>query len=92
MDVRIYKPSKNAMQSGRARTGLWHMEYEMTSPRRPENLMGWVASDDTLNQPPLKFETLEDAITFAKKNNLKYDVLPERKRKIVPKNYGDNFK
>ncbi|MBI1300463.1 MAG: oxidoreductase [Alphaproteobacteria bacterium] len=92
MDVKIYKPSKNAMQSGRAKTENWILEYETETPRDNEPLMGWISSEDTLNQVQLKFKSQEDAVSFANKKNWNYVVLPEQKRRVKPRNYTDNFK
>ncbi|MBU0858900.1 MAG: ETC complex I subunit [Alphaproteobacteria bacterium] len=93
MDVRIYKPSKNAMQSGRAKTeGAWLLEYETASPRKPDPLMGWNSCGDTLNQVRLKFETAEEAVAFAQKKGWGYSVQISHERRVIPRNYGDNFK
>jgi len=35
---RIYQPPKSAMQSGRAVTSVWTLEYEVETARRPEPL------------------------------------------------------
>lgn len=90
--VRIYQPSKTAMQSGRGKTHSWILEYEQATPRRPEALMGWTASADTLNQVQIRFDNLEDARSFAEEKGWSYTVIPPRERKIRPRNYGDNFK
>ena len=92
MKARIYRPSKNAMQSGFARTGKWVLEYEPETAKEPEPLMGWTAAGDTLGQVSLKFATLEDATAFAERKGIEYTVLKERERRISPRNYGDNFK
>ena len=92
MDVKIYKPSKSAMQSGRAIRDSWVLEYETKSSRQAEPLMGWTASSDTLNQVRLKFKSCDDAVSFAKENGWEYTVLPEHNRRVKPRNYGDNFK
>ncbi len=92
MKVRIYQPSKNAMQSGRAGTGKWILEYEPDTRRQPEPLMGWTSSGDTLNQVSLKFKTAEDAVTYAGTKGWEYTVLPPHERRIIPKNYTDNFR
>lgn len=92
MDVKIYKPSKNPMQSGRAIRGSWFLEYETTSARNAEPLMGWTESEDTLNQVRLKFDSCQDAVAFAEDNGWSYTVMPEQKRRVKPRNYGDNFK
>ena len=67
MQVRIYQPSKSAMQSGRGKTHDWVLEYEIATPRRAEPLMGWIASGDTLNQVRLKFPTKDEAVAFAER-------------------------
>tara|TARA_R110001592_G_scaffold16881_9_gene71592 strand:- start:17500 stop:17802 length:303 start_codon:yes stop_codon:yes gene_type:complete len=92
MNVKIYKPSKSAMQSGRSSDKAWVLEYETQSPRQAEPLMGWTQSGDTLNQVRLSFSNSEDAVTFAKEKGWDYDVLPEHNRRVKPRNYGDNFK
>ena len=90
--VKIFKPSKNAMQSARDFKGQWVLEYQREQKVAPEALMGWTSSGDTLNQVRLKFETLEDAIHKAQQEGWDYTVLPAHERKLKPRNYGDNFK
>ena len=80
------------MQSGRANTSEWVLEYELETPRRPEPLMGWVAAGDTLNQVRMKFITKEAAIAFAEKEGLDYTVNETHTRKVKPQSYIDNFK
>lgn len=92
MDVRIFKPTKNAMQSGRFLGNDWILEYETTSARVAEPVMGWTSSADTLNQVRLKFKTSEDAVSFAKGKGWNYTVAIDQKRRLKPKNYSDNFK
>ncbi|MEE9317703.1 MAG: NADH dehydrogenase ubiquinone Fe-S protein 4, partial [Rhodospirillales bacterium] len=38
-EVRIYKPSKSAMQSGRINTRQWVLEYEPGSRKKTDPLM-----------------------------------------------------
>jgi len=92
MKVRIFQPSKNTMQSGRAKVGKWILEYELETARGPEPLMGWTASGDTLNQVRLNFKTAEDAVVYAQSKGWEYTVLPPHERRVVPRNYGDNFR
>ena len=56
MRARIYRPAKNAMQSGKARTKQWLLEYEPESPRTIDPLMGWTSSRDMRQQLQLEFE------------------------------------
>ncbi|MGZ9096696.1 MAG: ETC complex I subunit [Micavibrio sp.] len=92
MKVRIFQPSKNAMQSGRGNTDRWVLEYEVETKRQPEPLMGWTASGDTLNQVSLKFKSAEDAVAYAQEKGWDYTVSASHGRKIVPRNYSDNFR
>ena len=92
MNVTIYKPSKNAMQSGRGNLGAWVIEYETTSVRRPEPLMGWTESGDTANQVRIRFRSREEAQSFAERQGWTYTVLEPRSRRVNPRNFGDNFK
>src|SRR5579864_248102 len=56
MTARIFKPAKNAMQSGHAKTKDWQLDYEPEQPRFVEPLMGWTSSGDMKQQVTLRFE------------------------------------
>jgi hypothetical protein len=90
--ARIYRPSKSAMQSGRANTRKWVLEYEQATPRLPDPLMGWISAADTLNQVRLRFDTLEEAERFAKERGIDYEIIEPQQRKPKPKSYADNFR
>jgi hypothetical protein len=90
--VRIYRPAKNAMQSGKAATRRWVLEYEPASRRDPDPLMGWSSARDTLNEVKLRFHTLEEAIAFANKHALEYVVIEPHDSRFKPKSYADNFR
>ena len=53
--------------------------------------MGWETSKDTMSEVKLQFSTKEQAINYAKKNNIDYYVVEPQKRKIIKKSYSDNF-
>jgi hypothetical protein len=91
MRVRIYQPAKTAMQSGRAKTQKWILEFEPTDPSRPDPLMGWNGSGDTDRQVRLRFESAEDAIAYAERRGYEYSVTRPKQRRIRPKAYSDNF-
>ena len=55
-------------------------------------LMGWSSAQDTLNQVQLRFDTLEEAITFAKKHGLEYTLIEPHARTPKVKSYADNFR
>lgn len=92
MRARIFKPAKTAMQSGRAKSRKWRLEFEPDSPRTIDNLMGWTSSADTKAQVALQFDTCDDAVAYAKKHGIDYTVLPERPRKRPIRAYADNFR
>lgn len=90
--ARIYRPSKPATQSGRAPTKEWLLTYEEVTPRVPDPLMGWASAADTLNEVKLRFDTLDEAVAFAKKNGMDYSVIEPHEPKFRPKSYSDNFR
>jgi ETC complex I subunit conserved region len=90
--ARIYKPAKNAMQSGLAETRKWVLDYEQATPRLPDPLMGWASANDTLNEVRLLFDTLAEAKAFAEKQGLDYVVIEPKERLFKPKSYADNFR
>src|SRR5262245_1570703 len=89
--VRISKPTKTAMQSGRAKTKRWLLEYEPSDRQDNDPLMGWAGSHDTARQLALWFATKEEAVAFAKAKGLTFTVIEPRDRVIRPKSYADNF-
>ena len=91
MHVRIFKPAKTAMQSGRAKTKDWCLVFEPQDPVSPDPIMGWNGSSDTSRQVKLEFETKEDAVEYAKNKGYTYTVMPANERRIKPKAYSDNF-
>ena len=92
MPVKIYKPARNAMQSGKGKAQSWVLEHEPEAPRSRDPLMGWTSSGDTRQQLKLFFETKEEAVAYATRENLAYQVMPESPVRIHKKSYSDNFK
>jgi hypothetical protein len=91
MRARIYQPPKTAMQSGRAGTDAWILEFEPNAPRRPDPLMGWIGSTDTLAQVRLSFATREEAVSYAEQQGIAYEVELPHERRVKPKAYAENF-
>ncbi len=88
--AKIYKPSKTAMQSGKRNTRKWILEFDaLNTGINP--LMGWESSKDTMSEVRLEFETKEEALNYAKKNNIDYYIIEPQKQKIIKKSYSDNF-
>jgi len=88
--AKIYKPTKSAMQSGKRNTKNWLLEFE-TKDTTVDPLMGWESSSDTMSEVKLEFESKEQAINYAKNNNIKYFIYEPQKIKIIKKSYADNF-
>jgi len=92
MSARIYQRPKNAMQSGRARTDRWVLEFEPAEAKRPDPLTGWAGSGDTRDQLFLSFPSLEAAKAYAEREGLAFTVIPAPERTLKLQAYADNFR
>src|SRR5258706_7526554 len=92
MLARIFQPARNAMQSGKARTKKWVLEFEPERASQIEPLMGWTASSDMRQQVSLDFDTLDEAIAYAQKNAIPFHVFEPHKPAAKAKSYSDNFR
>ncbi|AHE57152.1 ETC complex I subunit [Sphingomonas sanxanigenens] len=92
MAARIFQKPKNAMQSGRAGTQHWVLEFEPAEPKRADPLMGWAGSRDTQEQVRLSFPTLDAAKAYAEREGLAYHVIPAPARRLKLQAYADNFR
>lgn len=90
--AKIYKPAKNAMQSGRARTLKWVLEFDTIRPRTIDPIMGYTSVSDTQTQVRLTFDSADDAIAYAERNNVEYRLLKPKAAKRRTMSYTDNFK
>ena len=88
--AKIYKPSKTAMQSGLKKFDKWIIEYLVKDPGK-NPLMGWESSSDTFSELKLEFKTKDLAIDYAKKNNIDFELIESKERKVLKKSYADNF-
>ena len=80
------------MQSGRARTDRWTLEFEPDEAKRADPLTGWAGSGDTREQVKLSFATLEAAQAYADKNGFKTTVIPAPVQTLKLQAYADNFR
>ena len=78
------------MQSGNAKTKIWILEY-MVEKTGINPLMGWESSKNTLSELKLKFSSKDNAIKYAKKNKIDYEVVESKNKKVIKKSYADNF-
>jgi len=91
MLARIYRPAKTAMQSGKAKTKDWVLEFEPASARRSDPLMGWTQSSDMNGQVRLNFETRDEAVTYAQRHEIPFQLFEPKTPKRIIKAYADNF-
>ncbi|WP_421723828.1 ETC complex I subunit [Bauldia sp.] len=92
MLARIFKPAKTAMQSGKAQTDAWHLEYEPEIPPKVDPLMGYTSSSDMRQQIRMEFDTREEAVAYAERNGIPYRVIETHEQPPRPQSYADNFR
>jgi len=91
MSARIFRPAKTAMQSGKASTQKWRLEFRADAARHPDPLMGWTSIADTSSQVRLDFATKEDAVGYARKHGIDAKVFEPRQKSLKLRAYSDNF-
>ncbi len=65
----------------------------MSPPRRapPDPLMGWTSSTDMDGQIRLAFDTKEEAVVYAQKHGVAFQLFEPKTPKRIIKAYADNF-
>ena len=91
MTARVYKPAMTAMQSGTANHKEWVLDYEPEEPRVVEPLMGWTSSGDMKSQVRLLFPTKDEAISYAERHGIAYQVQEPKPAQRRGLSYADNF-
>ena len=92
MPARIYQPPKNAMQSGRARTDGWVLEFVPAEAKQPDPLMGWAGSGDMNQQVVLSFVSAAEAQAYAARHGIEARVISTPPRKLKIQAYADKFR
>jgi hypothetical protein len=92
MHARLYQRPKHAMQSGRARTGQWLLEFERDDRMRADPLTGWTGSGFTAGQIQLHFQTEAAALAYAQANGLTVEIVPLGPKTLKIQAYSDNFR
>lgn len=92
MTARIYQRPKHAMQSGRALTDRWILEYEAAEAKSADPLTGWAGSGDTKQQLTLRFPSCDAAKAYAEKNGIAYTLVPTPSKTLKIQAYADNFR
>ncbi|MHC3126068.1 ETC complex I subunit [Brevundimonas sp. GN22] len=91
MLARIYRPAKTAMQSGKAKSRDWRLEFEPATARFNDPLMGWSGTTDMNGQVRLTFETKEDAVAYAERHGIAFRLHEPNEAPVIIKAYADNF-
>jgi hypothetical protein len=91
MLARIFKPAKSAMQSGTAKSKDWVLAFEPASARTPDPLMGWTSTTDMHGEVRLSFDSEADAVAYAQKHGIPFQVTEPKIGKRIIKAYADNF-
>lgn len=90
--ARIFQRPKNAMQSGKARTHRWSVEFEPAEAKKPDPLTGWAGSGDTREQVRLSFPTCEAAVAHCEREGWDHVVVPAPTQTLKLQAYADNFR
>lgn len=92
MQARIYEKPKSAMQSGKANTDTWVLDFVPAEAKKPDPLMGWAGSGDTQQQVTLKFESCEAAVAYAEKYGIEASIHHTPPKRLKLQAYADNFR
>ncbi len=92
MTARIFRPSRNPMQSGKGKSKAWVLLFEPQSAREIDPLVGYTSTSDVQSQVKMNFETLEAATAYADKNGISYHVDMPHDASPKEVSYPDNFK
>lgn len=92
MTARIYQRPKNAMQSGKALTDRWVLEFVPAEAKKPDPLMGWTGSGDMRQQVVLQFPSQEDAQAYADRYGIGARVIVTPPKRLKIQAYADNFR
>jgi hypothetical protein len=92
MTARIFQRPKNAMQSGKAQTDSWMLEFEPSEAKLPDPLMGWSGSGDMDQQVTLRFPDKDSAIAYAQRYGIDARVHEPPPRRLKIQAYADNFR
>ncbi|MCB2080491.1 MAG: ETC complex I subunit, partial [Novosphingobium sp.] len=89
MTARIFQRPKNAMQSGKALTDQWILDFVPAEAKKPDPLMGWAGSGDTQQQVQLRFASAEEALEYAGRYGIEARVHATPPRRLKIQAYAD---
>lgn len=88
--AKIYKPASSAMTSGRGKQN-WLLEFDKSLSSNIDPLTGTKRSKDALSQVTLEFKSRDEAINYAKSNNIPHRVIERERINRIKRSYADNF-
>ncbi|MFO1184967.1 MAG: ETC complex I subunit [Bauldia sp.] len=91
MAARIFRPSRSAVQSGRAKSARWVLVHVPQAGNAVDPLMGYTSGADMQGEVRLTFATLDDAVAYAERQGIAYSVEPAHERAVRGAAYADNF-
>lgn len=92
MQARIYKRPKSSMQSGKALTDEWVLDFVPAEAKKPDPLMGWAGSGDTRQQVQLTFPSCDAAQAYAARYAIAARIHKVPPKKLKLRAYSDNFR
>ena len=91
MNYIIYKNKKSPTQSGEKKKEYWVLEKNNIKPVEKDLLTGWKSNlNNSIKK--LKFQSKQEAVDYAERNSLNFNVIESNKKKPSHKSYADNFK
>ena len=80
------------MQSGNNNTKSWCLETTEIITKNSNSPFGWNETDGTFDQVKIHFKKLDNAVSFAKKNKLNYEIIVPNETTKIKKSYSENFR
>ncbi len=91
MRARIFYPARSAMQSGPAQKRQWCLRFIQDAFGERDAMTGWQGKSAPASQLVLRFASRAEAIAYAEKHKVDYEVEPEPTLGQKQKDYTLNF-
>jgi hypothetical protein len=92
MGARVFRKIENNVQRGRLNGQGWILAYDNPQGVRADPLTGWSGGGETQGQVTLSFPSLDAAVSYAEREKIDYDVIPEPRRTLKIRSYSENLK
>ncbi|MGB7405048.1 MAG: NADH dehydrogenase ubiquinone Fe-S protein 4, partial [Pacificimonas sp.] len=90
--AKIYQRPQSAMTSGKARNDEWILQYDPADRQVADPMTGWAGSQDTRRQLKMRFDSREDAVSYAERNGIDARVEEPPVHRLKLQAYSDNFR